>query len=275
LSHARHPRAVRALPALLAVIGLTVMLTGCRTIRAVQFQPATALVLSAEQAAERAANGWKLYQQQPRTVTRVTQAAQLLGEAAEALPEDFDTQWQAAAAFAWLAESQAPVATRREAAERGIGVARRAHELKPERVEGHYWYALNVGLLADLDRSYGLDAVKEMERALRRAIEIEPRHDYAGPLRVMAILHLRAPGPPISIGSKRRALGLIEQAVELFPDYPENHLYHAEALRDISRVTEARRALRRVLDAKPWPDRQAESEQWRQTAKKMLQQIKQ
>ena len=156
---------------------------------------------------------------------------------------------------------------------RGIVLARHGRELDTERVECQYWYAINVGLLADADRSYGLDAVGEMETALKRAVEIDERYDYAGPLRVLGILHLRTPAPPASIGSPRKGLRLLQRATELFPDYQENYLYLAEALRDNDRADEARQAVTKVLDANAWPDRQFESTKWKVDAQTLLQSI--
>jgi cytochrome c-type biogenesis protein CcmH/NrfG len=88
---------------------------------------------------------------------------------------------------------------------------------------------------------------------------------------VLGILHLRTPPPPTSIGSSRKGLRLLQRAVELFPEYPENYLYLAEALRDNGRVGEARETVRKVLDVVPWPDRQFESSQWKTSAQKLLQ----
>jgi tetratricopeptide (TPR) repeat protein len=64
---------------------------------------------------------------------------------------------------------------------------------------------------------------------------------------VLGILHLRTPLPPASIGSSRKGLKLLQHATELFPDYPENYLYLAEALRDNGKMDEAKTALRKVL----------------------------
>ena len=88
---------------------------------------------------------------------------------------------------------------------------------------------------------------------------------------MLGILHLRTPAPPASIGSPRKGLRLLQRATELFPDYPEDYLYLAEALRDNDRADEARQALTKVLDANPWPDRQFESTKWKVDAQKLLQ----
>jgi tetratricopeptide (TPR) repeat protein len=250
---------------------LVVVACGCRSIRNVRVDPRQSQELTAEDAQKLRVGGLLQYNHQPRTLEIVADAARELEQAARTLRDDYDAQWQAAQALAFLAENEARPESRRESARQGIIFARHARELKPEGAEGHYWYALCVGFLADVDRSYGLDAVGEMEAALKRAIELDERYDLAGPLRVLGILHLRTPLPPASIGSPRKGLKLLQRAVELFPDYPENYLYLAEALRDNGRADEAKAALRKVLEAEPWPDQQFESGQWKTEAQKLLQ----
>jgi tetratricopeptide (TPR) repeat protein len=161
------------------------------------------------------------------------------------IADTYEAQWRAAAQ---ATESPGKVAEIKQ----GIVLARRARELNPNGVEGFYYYALNVGLLADLDRTYGLNAVTEMETALKRAVELDERFDRAGALRLLGILHLRTPGPPVSIGSPRKGLRLLQHAVELFPDDPENQLYLAEALRDNGRTDEARAVLGKIALGEPW-----------------------
>jgi tetratricopeptide (TPR) repeat protein len=244
-------------------------LAGCKGIRGVKVDSSKPLAFAPAEAEQLRADGLKLYDKQPRNLIRVTHAAQDLETAARTLRDDYDAQWQAAQALAFLAENETRPDFRKEAAKRGIVLARHGRELKPDRVECHYWYAINVGLLADVDRSYGLDAVGEMQTSLQRAGEIDERYDYAGPLRVLGILYLRTPAPPVSIGSPRKGLRLLQRAVELFPDYAENYLYLAEAYRDTDKPDEARAALAKVLDAPPWPDRQFESGQWKVEAQKV------
>jgi tetratricopeptide (TPR) repeat protein len=242
---------------------------GCRSVDNVRVKADHSLALTVPEADQLRAEGQALYAEQPRTVSRIAKAARKLEQAASVLPDNYDAQWEAAQALAFLAENETRPGLRQAAAKRGIVLARHARELNPNRVEGHYWYAINVGLLADVDRSYGLNAVKEMGPELNKAIEIDERYDYAGPLQVLGILYLRTPAPPTSIGSPRKGLRMLQRAVEAFPDYPENFLYLAEALRAVGRVDEAKQALARVFDSNPWPDRQFESAQWRADAEKL------
>ncbi|HVM62907.1 MAG TPA: TRAP transporter TatT component family protein [Verrucomicrobiae bacterium] len=246
---------------------------GCRSIDKVEVRPEQEQRLTEAEAQTARQQAESLFNQQPRSLASVTRASDLFESAARGLPDDYVAQWQAAEALEFLAGNEPRSDSRKQFARRGIVFARRARELKPDGVEGHYWYALDVGRLADADRTYGLDAVGEMQTALKRAIELDERYDYAGPLRAMGVLYLRTPQPPASIGSPRKGLQILRRAVELFPDYPENYLYLAEALRDTKKVDEAKEALGKVLDANPWPDEQFESGQWKADALKLRAQL--
>ncbi len=255
---------------LIIAVALGLLAVGCSTIRSVHVNAGKSVALTSAEARHALAEGQAWYDQQPRTVPRVMNAALVLERAARTLRDDYGALIEAARALAFVAENETRPAIRRDAAQRGIVLSRQARDLQPDRVEGYYWYAINVGWLADVDRSYGLDAVGQMAPALKRAMEIDEKYDDAGPLRVLGILHLRTPGPPVSIGSKRQGLRLLERAVADLPDYPENYLYLAEALRDNNRMAEAKAALAKVLNAAPWPDRQFESEQWKAQALNLL-----
>jgi tetratricopeptide (TPR) repeat protein len=250
-----------------------VAVCGCRSIHNVRVGSDQTQGLTVTEAQKLRQEAESLYNQQPRSLASVTSAAELFEQAAHTLQDDYIAQWQAAEALEFLAANRTRSDLRRQSAQRGIVFARRARELKPDGVEACYWYALNVGWLADVDRAYGLDGVSEMQTALKRAIELDERYDFAGPLRVLGILHLRTPQPPASIGSPHKGLQLLQRAVELFPDYPENYLYLAEALRDNKRADEAKEALRKVLEANPWPDQLFESEQWKAEALKLRAQL--
>jgi len=259
--------------ALFVALSLFLSLCGCKSIPQAHVEPTPPLALTTSEAERARREGMTLWEQQPHNLARATEAAHRLEQAARTLRDNYDAQWEAAQAYSFVSENAPDINTRRATAKTGIAFAQRAQTLRADGVEGHYWYAINVGLLADVERSHGLAAVGEMETALKRAMEIDERYDYAGPLRVLGILYLRTPPPPISIGSARKGLRMLQRAVELVPDYPENYLYLAESLRDNHRRDEARDALQKVLDASPWPDRQFESSQWKADAEKLLQKL--
>jgi tetratricopeptide (TPR) repeat protein len=229
--------------------------------------------LSPDEATQKLATGWALFDEVPRTLERVRLAAGHLRVAAENLPDNADAHIKAARALAYLSEHETAVDKRKQAAQQGIAMARRARELQPDRVEGHYWYALNVGLLADVDRDYGLDAVGEMVAALKIACDIGAAYENAGPLRLLGLLHLRAPPAPVSVGSKRKAQQLFQRAVEACPQFPENYLYLGEAQRDLHRPDDARASLQKVLDLPVPAGHETEATQWRARAQELLREL--
>lgn len=97
------------------------------------------------------------------------------------------------------------------------------------RVEGFFYRAIAAGLIAGQDRFRGRSAMSRIQADGRRAVELDAAFDAGGPHRVLGALYLRAPGPPMGVGSLRRAVDNLEQAVRLGPERVDNLLYLAEA----------------------------------------------
>jgi tetratricopeptide (TPR) repeat protein len=71
--------------------------------------------------------------------------------------------------------------------------------------------------------------VKEVEREFQKARELDEQFGYAGAERCLGELYFKAPGWPMSVGSRSKARKHLERAAELAPDFPENRLLLAEA----------------------------------------------
>jgi hypothetical protein len=135
----------------------------------------------------------------------------------------------ARAAFDW-AELDKNKETRESIANIGMDAARTAIRLKSDSAPAHYYLALNIGQLARTKMLGALKLLTEMERELKRSIELDPKFDYAGATRTLGVLYMEAPGWPASIGNKTKARTLLEHALQLAPNYPDNHLTYLEAL---------------------------------------------
>ena len=112
----------------------------------------------------------------------------------------------------------------------GINVCRQVIERDPASAAAHLFLGLNLGQLARTKTLGALRLVGEMESEFKRAIELEPSVEYAGPDRYLGQLYQAAPGWPTSIGSRSRARQHLSRACELSPDYPDNRLTLLEAL---------------------------------------------
>jgi hypothetical protein len=170
------------------------------------------------------------FSQTPRTIERVRTSAKLFAHALRhEEARSYETLWQAARTSAWLAEFETDAVERERHAREGLTYANTALKAQADGAEALFYHGVLAGFLGDLDNDFGLDAVKEIEKDMNALIEKDRDVSNGGPWRVLGVLQLRAPGPPVSVGSLRNAKKNLETALEKSPDWPENHLYMAEA----------------------------------------------
>jgi len=221
-----------------------------------------------------------LYDRNPRTVGEVEQAAGKLADALKMRTDDDNTLMLATRVAAWLGGFHNDDKVRERHTRDGLTYANTVLERNPADLSATYYRAVLAGYLGDLNRNYGLDAVRTIEDAMKKLIEAEYDIDHAGPHRVYGVLLMRAPGPPTSIGSMRNAGRELQRAVELHPDWPENQLYLAEwefqHAKDRNRPAFADQARDRLNEYLLKPDARAprgygfEFERWQALAKELL-----
>ncbi len=139
-----------------------------------------------------------------------------------------------------------------------------------------YYYAVNLGLVIRNHITLAATHLSRLVKALEIAVELSPDVDRGGPYRALGLLYLMAPPWPQSIGDTDKALELLQQAVDRFPDHPLNQLFYAKALWEIQQE-EARAAIteRLQLASKLLADKDyaAVSEQWEKDIAKFAEEI--
>lgn len=170
----------------------------------------------------------ELYDDNPRTKKAVLQAEEKYRQAVLINNTDADTLIAAARANAWLAEFLTDDTEREKFAKAGLLMINTALNIDSKNISARFFRGVLSGFLADANSSYGLDAVKQIESDMMALIDEEAWLEHAGALRLYGTLLMRAPGPPTSIGSLRKAKRNLERAVKIAPDWPENQLYMAE-----------------------------------------------
>lgn len=156
--------------------------------------------------------------------------------------------WKAARASALVGQLAEGKDSRADAFERGLRTAQLLLAERPELPEARYYYAINLGLLARERASRGHEAVKEMLPHLEAVAAERPDLEQAGARRALALVYLRAPGWPTSVGDEEAGLENARQAVEHSPGHPGNHLALAEALEAVGEPEGARQALDRAAE---------------------------
>ena len=107
--------------------------------------------------------------------------------------------------------------------------------VRRDRTNPLYTYLLGAAMGLKLKNAFihtQILNISSLINTLERAVELDPGVDGGGPLRLLGALYLRAPPWPRGPGDGEKALELLEQAVEEYPEHPLNHLFYAEALLD-------------------------------------------
>jgi len=183
-------------------------------------------------------------------------------------PSDFNSAWKLARICYWLGGHGADK-ERRTFLEQGIKAAQAARELQPNRPEGHFWTAANMGELAE---HFGLRVGLKYRGPIRTELESVLRIDasYLAGSADRALGRYYHQMPSLFGGSLSRA----EQHLRASLVYDENstisHYFLAELLVEANRVPEARTELRRVLEAPLNPDWIPEDKEFKQKAAALL-----
>jgi len=109
---------------------------------------------------------------------------QFLDERARQVPSDFEIQWRAARVYFWLGDDPSlPAEDRSKLGKTGWDYAERAVTLAPQRVEGHYWAAVNIGSYAlglGVMRALAAGLEGKFRERLGRAEQIAPGYNHGG-----------------------------------------------------------------------------------------------
>jgi len=208
-----------------------------------------------------------LFSVTPKIYDNVEQAYRLLRQALDDFDgkdaRRFDATADAALCAIWLALHDKDRSDILKHASEAMSFSLKVISLDKDRAEGYYYRAIATGLFAEQNKSYGRQSMNEIRANGEKALALNPKFDHAGPHRLLGALYLRAPGPPSGIGSLRKAIEHLEQAVTTAPDYSENLIFLAEAYLKSERRDEAARMLDRASAAIATEGQLADPQKWK------------
>jgi len=200
------------------------------------------------------------------------QAADIWEARLTANSRDFESAWKLARACYWLG-GHVPADEQRQQYERGIKAGMRAIELEPQRPDGHFWVAADMGAMAE---SFGLRAGIRyrgpIKTELETVLKIDPAYQQGSADRALGRWYFRV--PRLFGGSKDKAIEHLKQSLTHAPESTATHFFLAEQYLDMDKPDDARREARAVLDAPLHPDWTPEDREFKQKAKALLEKIK-
>ncbi|MGP8198469.1 MAG: hypothetical protein ACLQU4_03080 [Limisphaerales bacterium] len=185
----------------------------------------------------------------------------------ESNPEDGEAAWQFGRACFDRAEFPRDNAERASLAQEGIAACRKAIARQTNLAAGHYYLAMNLAQLARTKWLAALPLVGEMEKEWTNAIALDEKMDYAGPDRFVGLLYRDAPGWPVSVGDTHKARRHLARAVELSPNFPENHLNLIESHLGWNEYDDAARASEKLRALWPAARKEFAGEYWEESWK--------
>ena len=183
-------------------------------------------------------------------------------------PSDFDSAWKLARICYWLGGHGADK-ERRTFLEQGIKAAQAARQLRPNRPEGHFWTAANMGELAE---HFGLRAGLKYRGPIRTGLETVLRIDasYLAGSADRALGRYYHKVPSLFGGSMSRAEQHLRASLVYDESSTVSRYFLAELLVDVKRISEARTELRRALDAPLNADWAPEGQDYKRKASELL-----
>ncbi|MGM0578677.1 MAG: hypothetical protein ACQEXJ_23330 [Myxococcota bacterium] len=240
----RRHRCWRGFPGALATL-LVVTLAACGGEPEVFIPPAERSADLPDDPGDLVALADRIHEEDDVVPARVDRALAALEKALDQGPEEpYEVLWRLARAghrMAGLLETDAQTL---EYVRAGRRYAERAVERRSDRVEGHYYLALNMARIAEASGDAGL--LKPMMPIAKKAGEIAPAFEDAGPLRLMGKVYMVAPEWPANVGDREAAVETLKEAVSLAPT-AMNRLFLGQAFYHAEEYDKAEAQLRRAL----------------------------
>ena len=191
----------------------------------------------------------------------------------KANPRDFESAHKLSRARYWLGTNGLPEAERKAALEAGIAAARTAIAIAPNRPEGHFWLAANMGALAEsFGMRQGIKYRGPIKDALLMTLKLDQGFLQGSADRALGRWYFKVPG--LFGGSNKQSETHLRKALTYNPNSVISHIFLADTLADMGRKEEARKEYQAAIDAPFDPDWTPEDRRFKETAKRALRDLR-
>ena len=155
-----------------------------------------------------------------------------------------------------------------DALEAGRDAGKIASKIEPQKPDGHFWFAANLGELAKRSPiTVGLRSVDDIKESMSKVVELQPDYQGASAYDALAQVELAT---RLKGGDAQKAVEYLESGLRLAPDNTNIRLHLGEAYLAVKRDSEARKQLDTLLQMKPDPDYMPEYRECVEKAKKLI-----
>lgn len=199
---------------------------------------------------------------------KIRESVNTLAQVRNPKQRNFEVEWKFAKYSYFLGKAAADEKESGQAFENGAKAGQIASRIEPQKPEGYFWYAANLGEQAKrAPLTKGLTAVGDIRAAMSKVIEIDPAYQGGSAFDGLAQIELAT---RLTGGKASKAIEYLEKAVEINRENSYTRLHLAQAYLAENRDGEARRQLEYLLKMTPDPDYLPEHQECVSAAKKLL-----
>jgi len=189
-------------------------------------------------------------------------------------PDDFEALWRAARFCFWVCDRTDDKEVKKEYSQKGMAYAQKLIDKWPNKVEGYYFYTINLG-----EYGKGIGVLTAMRQKLTKnyvkngdkAVELDKRYEQCGPLRAMGRFYFKVKWPYRDLD---KSVEYLTEAVQLCPNKLRSYSYLADTLYDRKQYDEAKEVIDKGLAvSEPIPTDPWEDKFYRGELRKLLKEI--
>ena len=205
---------------------------------------------------------------QREDVSKLHEAVDVLAAARDPDNRNYEVEWHYAMYTCFLGRVTSDDSNREKLFDSGKEAARIASRIEPDRPDGYFWLAANLGELSKMSPiSVGLKNIDDIQRAANRVIELDPGYQGASAYDILAQVELNT---HLIGGKAEKAVEDLQKGIEIEKHNSILHLDLARAYIATNKYDLAKRELETVVTMEPDPEYLPKHKTTVETAKKML-----
>jgi tetratricopeptide (TPR) repeat protein len=206
---------------------------------------------------------------QREDIAKLREAVKTLASVRNPDQRNFEVEWKFAKFNYFLGRQTDKENEAEKAFEDGEQAGKIASRIAPDKPDGYFWYAANLGEKAKKSPvTVGVKSVDDIKEAMTKVIEIDPKYQGASAYDALGQIELSTAG--ILGGKAEKAVEYLEKGVELNSENTYLRLHLAEAYLATGKKAEAKKQLDALLQLKPNPEYIVEYKETTEKAKKLL-----
>jgi tetratricopeptide (TPR) repeat protein len=205
---------------------------------------------------------------QREDLDKLRAAIKALGDVRDADNRNYQVEWTYSKYNFFLGKHSPNEDEAETALEQGRDAGKIASRVDPQKPDGHFWYAANLGELSRRSPiTVGLKSVDDIKAGMNKVLDIQPDYQGASAYDALGQIELMT---RLKGGDAQKAVDYFEKGLELAPVNTNLKLHLGEAYLAVKRDSEARKQLDQLLAMKPNPEYMPEYRECVDKARKLI-----